>query len=110
MTLSTATVTGTVLLPDDTALSTVDRIEFTLSGVETDTITILPETVSADVDENGDFSVSLWPNGSGSRGTSYAVAAVITENDGQYERKVQLGTVTVASATTYTLAELLDAS
>jgi hypothetical protein len=35
---------------------------------------------------------------------------VIAENDGQYEHKVQFGTITVASATTYTLAALLDAA
>lgn len=110
MTISTATVSGTLVLPDDTALSTIDRIEFKLTGFETEDATIVPETVSATVDENGDFSIALWPNGVGSRGTNYTVAAVMSENDGQYERKVPLGTITVESATTYTLAELLDAS
>lgn len=110
MTISTATISGTLVLPDDTALSTVDRIEFTLTSFETEDATILPEIISADVDENGDFSIDIWPNETGVRGTQYQVNVIVSMNDGQYERRVSLGNISVPAATTYDLDDLLGAS
>lgn len=107
MTISTATISGTLVLPDDTALATIDRIEFTLTGFETEDATIVHEPVSADVDGSGDFSIDLWPNELGGRSTQYEVYVVVSMNSGQYERRISLGNISVPAATTYDLDDLL---
>ena len=107
MTISTATISGTLVLPDDTALATIDRIEFTLTGFETEDATIVHEPVSADVDGSGDFSIDLWPNELGGRSTQYEVHVVVSMNSGQYERRISLGNISVPAATTYDLDDLL---
>lgn len=76
MAISQTTITGSIKTPDN-ADAAVTGVKFTLSGSDYEAGEIIAKkVVEADVvPEEGDFSVTLWPNDKGIEGnTKYTMA------------------------------------
>jgi len=73
MSIPTITITGQAIPPDDEAIG--GTIRAILSGFDVDSATdiVAPREVSAPISNTGDFTIDLWPNSRGSKGTHYAV-------------------------------------
>lgn len=66
------------------------KIAFALSGFDLDEAVVIPETVEAVIAPDGTGTVSLWPNISGLRNTSYRIT--VTSGAGG---RIDLGSITV---------------
>ena len=113
MALDKAPITGSVPAPDDTAL-TQGHLIFTLSGVDTEGgQTVPPAEVDCPLDGTdipADFEI--WRNTAGLRGTYYEVKlrwVGVGSGGATLNKTARLGNIQVGDATSYTLAELLDA-
>lgn len=108
MPLMTTTVVGPVLLASGAAPAG-GYLKFILNGHDTDTGQIVaPSSIRADIGAGGAFSVALWPNARGSRGTRYGVMLGLLVN-GSTPAEVSLGSISVPkSAVNIELEDLLD--
>lgn len=107
----TQTITGTIELPSG-GFPAFGKVEFTLSSFDLDPdAVIVPRTVSAEISSiNGTFSVNLWPNDVGSRGTFYRVS-VIEYQGFPYTKeasRIAIGNIQVLDTPGQVLQELLD--
>jgi hypothetical protein len=106
-TLPTVTVVGQLNLPND-VLATDASIEFLLSGFDGDTavdVLVFPEVIAVDLDVNAEFSVDLWPNDRGSRGTVYQVTLVLPS--GRAAQRLVLGNIEVPESGPVDINDLL---
>lgn len=72
MPLKTVTVHGTLAEPDGTPASAA-RIVAKLSAYETDNGVVVPDQVTEISNNSGAFTLQLWPNARGARGTKYLI-------------------------------------
>lgn len=91
MALTKTTVTGTIVLANE-AVSDASLV-FTLTGWDTDTLIVSSEPVTVPLGGDGSFSVELWPNERGLRGTQYNVVLLTTLNG--LQKTVLMGNVEV---------------
>lgn len=115
MAIVTSTVTGRVLLPNDTAY-TDGVLSFQLSETDVESEAVMP-TGKLSVTLDGDdipTGFALWRNTRGLRGTYYTVTMTATVNlelgGGQVlptRKTFNLGTCQVGSSSTYTIGALL---
>ena len=104
MVISTATITGSIPLPDTTAPETGAYVEFTLTSYDTELAVVLPKMVRAQIATDGTFSAVLWPNGVGIRSTQYNVT--VREPTKRYD----LGNISIPSTGAHNLHSLLGVS
>lgn len=71
--LPTREVTGAVYTPDGQPAAGA-TIYAQLSEFEIDSGVVVPEIVTAKADDQGAYSIALWPNERGATGSSYAVS------------------------------------
>ena len=107
MALVTTTVTGPVLLASGAAPAS-GYLKFILNGHDSDTGQIVaPSPIRADIGAGGAFSVGLWPNTRGSRGTRYGVVLGLLTGAAN-PAEISLGTIEVPqSAVPVELEDLL---
>ena len=107
MPLATTTVTGPVLLPSGAAPAS-GYLRFVLDGYDTDAGQVIaPSSIRVDIGAAGAFSLPLWPNARGARGTRYGVLlGVLTGTTAMKE--ISLGSIHVPeSAVAVQLEDLL---
>lgn len=97
MALSTIQVTGNIAPADDATFANA-TVEFTLTGFETDDtndVTVVPSTVSADIDGSGDIDVDLFPTDGGDRTRLYNV--VVVKRNADQTNRYSLGQMDLPS-------------
>lgn len=105
MALTKTLVSGTITLPDDSVIGG-SAVQFTLTSWDTDTQVVAPQPVQATLGATGDFTVALWPNDRGLRGTQYVVH--LLTSSGGLPVVQSLGTLVVPNTPTATFHTLLD--
>lgn len=115
MAITKVPVTGSVVLPDDSAF-TDGVLTFTLSETDTESDAVLPTGKLSVILDGADIPAGLeiWRNTRGLKGTYYTAeltATVLRELGGgktlSLRRTYSLGTCQVGNAAAYTLGELL---
>lgn len=102
----TVTITGRMGYQNGQPV-TDGTVSATLTGRDRDDDTIiLPEKISANVQPDGSFSLSLWPNDLGTTGTRYSLV-YRPQSPGAADQG--FGNVPVFDAGPYTLGDLLEA-
>ena len=103
MTLSKSLITG--------HLNDATQIRFTLSAWDSELAEIvLSQSQTFDlVDGDLPDTCEIWQNQAGLRGTSYTVTAINRGGDG-FPAREELGIIQVGTASSYVLADLLEAS
>jgi hypothetical protein len=107
MALTTTQITGRIAAANE-QIPANTRVEFTLTGYDTDDAndtTVIPSTVVAELDVNGDIDVSLLRNTSGDRGRFYRVRVVTEMADGPVT--YSLDTIEVPASGTFDLNDLV---
>lgn len=108
MALSTIQVTGNIAPADDATFANA-TVEFTLTGFETDDtndVTVVPSTVSADIDGSGDIDVDLFPTDGGDRTRLYNV--VVVKRNADQTNRYSLGQMDLpATGGPYDLNDIL---
>lgn len=86
MTVNTTTITGFIVLPDDTVREKSSVI-FTMTGFDTDAddnATVVPIPREAPIAVDGSIDIDLWPNPEGVRATFYRVTFSIYNGNKPY--------------------------
>ena len=112
MALPKTTVTGRVPLPTDLVLP-YGQIWFTLRRLDVDKVSksvLMPVTVTAAVAKDGTFSIELWPNARGDRGTVYDVSAHLKVGTNRAELVVPMGPIIVPPTGPVDVSALLQIS
>lgn len=109
MTITTATVTGPVVLPNGDA-PLEGQIIFQLSSwdVEDGEGVVIPGPVTPfDLDADGNFSATLWVTAEGGASVTYEVMVVYEAFTGR-QVKVLLGEIAIAAGGSYEIMQLLS--
>lgn len=110
MALTKTTVTGRLPLPNDMVLP-YGNVQFALRRLDVDKASndvLMPVPVSAGIGADGKFSIDLWPNERGERGTVYSVSAHLGARPSGKGPVVEMGVIVVPPTGPVDISDLLQ--
>ena len=110
MALTKTTVTGRLPLPTDLVLP-YGTVWFALRKLDVDKASndvLMPVPVTAAIAANGTFSIDLWPNERGERGTVYDVSAHLKVGASRSDTVVSMGIIIVPEVGPVDIAALMQ--